>query len=156
MVRKRTQSTNQTIPPSVSPERGIELIKRQHEKGAQLLSNRPLDKNSHDAWTNTTHEILVKCFGSESETLNSFLNARHHSATLIGASDAWYENYRAEGLKKQLLMLESGIELLETEVELANEGAADTAVESSTGNDVFLVHGHHEGARETVARLLEG
>jgi predicted nucleotide-binding protein len=54
-------------------------------------------------------------------------------------------------------MIQSRIEQLQTEIELTDP-AVETVESTATGpssNRVFVVHGHHHGRKETVARFLE-
>jgi predicted nucleotide-binding protein len=72
----------------------------------------------------------------------------------MDGSEQWWENHRIESLAKQLRILESLIELLETEIELQTPQTDDTPLEIS-GQSIFLVHGHDEGLIHEVARFLE-
>jgi hypothetical protein len=37
------------IPPPIPPEKGIQLLSRQYQKGEELLTNRPLTPEIHHA-----------------------------------------------------------------------------------------------------------
>jgi predicted nucleotide-binding protein len=59
-----------------------------------------------------------------------------------------------ESLAKQLRILESLVELLQTEIEL--QAPQDKATDNDiSGQSVFLVHGHEEAILHEVARFLE-
>lgn len=138
----------------ISPLKGIELLKRQYEKGKTLLSKRPLSSDDYGAWENTTKEYLIKAFGPTSSNINAVLDIGKYGAFPMSATEKYWEERRSEDLGKQLVMIDSLIELLETEIELQPE--SDNKGENlNPGNNVFLVHGHNNGIKEAVARLLE-
>jgi len=115
MAKKQQPSMPQ--PPSVPPERGIELLRRQQEKATQLLANRPLDLDAYEAWQLSTRAYLVGSFGSDSANVDRVMNAGQVSVTFVGATDEWYEERHASGLARQLKLLDSCIEQLEAKME---------------------------------------
>ncbi len=139
------------VQPSLSPARGLELLKRQHEKGEKLT--KAINPDEYEAWTTTTQEYLLKCFGSESNNVHNF-PYRGIGVFVAGMGDA--ERNRAAELTRQLRLLAACIEQLDEEVEHA--GATDdnrSTGPSAPTNRVFVVHGRDERLRETVARFLE-
>jgi uncharacterized protein (TIGR02391 family) len=108
-------SDSQPTAASTTPDRGIELLGRQREKGDALLRNRPLSEADFNAWENTTREILIACFGG-SENVRSFLSAGRRPVMIWGASETEYEESRAESLRVKLKMLDSCVEQLEMRV----------------------------------------
>lgn len=103
-------------PPSVPPERGIELLRRQQEKATQLLANRPLDSDAYEAWQLTTRAYLVSSFGSDSANVGRVMNAGK-IFTFGGETKEWYEESCATCLATQVKLLDSCIEQLEAKVE---------------------------------------
>lgn len=149
----RRQQPSQPIQASVSAARGIELLKRQHERGMNLP--KPIDSGAYEAWTTATEEFLIKCFGNESNNVRVF-PYRGMGIITSNTTDADFDLRRANELARQLKLLTSCIEQLEAAVE--HEGATDdnrSAAPSAPTNRVFLVHGRDERLRETVARFLE-
>ncbi len=140
MARRKTQTPPPT-PPSITPAKGIELLKRLREKGETLLSNRPLKTEDYDAWENTAREYLTKAFGSDSANISSLIDIGHYGSFPMNAPAQWWENHRAESLQKKLVMLDSLVELLETEMEISSPENAGLP-EPEVGEGVFLVHGH--------------
>jgi predicted nucleotide-binding protein len=158
MVTKRKEHTNPSSePPSIAPEKGIELIKRQMERGRELLSKRPLTKDIYNAWENITQTCLEKAFGSNSPNVNKVLDIGKYGAFKMGEGEDYWEQRRAENLTSKISMLGSQIELLEMEIELTSQGKKDGAVvpPPAISKKIFLVHGQDEGVKETVARFLE-
>ncbi len=71
--------------------------------------------------------------------------------------DEEFTQYLRSGMANKIKMLESCIEQLETEIQLAKllETSNDTIETSPISNRVFVVHGHDQGGKEAVARFLE-
>lgn len=144
------------VPPSVPPDRAIELLRRQQERAEELLENRPLPEDEHRAWKMTTRDFLVKAFGSESPNVSSVMDIGKYGAFPMNASDEWWENNRAEDLQSQITALGSVIEILETEIELEPGSTSKSTAPTAFSNDrAFVVHGHNEGALQAVARYFE-
>lgn len=144
-------------PPTVPPHVGIELLKKQREKGNVLLANRPIDSDAYSAWENTTREFLTKAFGKGSPNVAKVMGV---GAMFIAMaqSEAYWEQRRAENLKTQLVYIDSLIELLETEIQIQGGPTGSSAPRAPamlTSQKIFVVHGHAEGPREGVARYLE-
>ncbi|MBK7896726.1 MAG: hypothetical protein IPJ90_17975 [Anaerolineaceae bacterium] len=110
-------SPQRTIPPA----KAIIFIQRQIDKGYELLASRPLTQASHNAWKNTTREILIKAFGSQSENIDTVLLRKQSGSVPMNAGDGWWENYRVKQLNEQLELLESTKEQLQIELELETE-----------------------------------
>jgi predicted nucleotide-binding protein len=72
----------------------------------------------------------------------------------MNASDAWWENHRAESLQTQLLRIEGLVELLETERQLQDRSAIKREIDV-IGSRIFLVHGHDQPTLQEIARFLE-
>ena len=68
--------------------------------------------------------------------------------------------YLEEGKERALALLQQAVDLLEEEIEFFNPESVAIrpefdAIEAVKTRRVFIVHGHDEGARESVARYLE-
>jgi len=111
------QHSGPDIPSSVDPNTGITLLNKQVEKAKELLAKRPISTSDHRAWGNTTRDYLIRTFGSASPNVNAVLHAT--SDHDFGMGDAEYEQYEASMLANQIKMLESCIEQLKTNIELA-------------------------------------
>jgi predicted nucleotide-binding protein len=148
----------QEIARSVDPATGISLLRRQVEKGRELLDHTPLVTATHTAWQNTTRDFLVKAFGSDSPNINAVLRASSDHGLYMGMGDAAYEQYLASKLVNQLKIMESCIEQLETEIDLASSVGHQPhgrVIDLQASNRVFVVHGHDHGHKEALARFLE-
>jgi hypothetical protein len=48
MAKRSSSNSRPTIPPSVTPKQGIDLLKRQQQKAKDLLEKRPLQKMDYE------------------------------------------------------------------------------------------------------------
>jgi hypothetical protein len=103
----------------VSTSEGIFLLKRQKERGKQLLELSPIDIAHYRAWENTTREFIVKAFGCSSPNIKSLTSIGKYGSFPINGDDQWWNQHTVESLNKQLVMLDSLIDQLETELLLS-------------------------------------
>jgi predicted nucleotide-binding protein len=154
MARKRTPPTT---PIPLEPEDAARLLKGQRDKGAALLSQRPIKSDDDQAWQTVTRDILTRAFGSESPNVSAVMDVGAYS---FAETEHEQEERRAENLQTRLTILDGLIELLHSTANLEKTGYTTTTVHpdatsSSYGNRVFLVHGHSEAAIHETARWLE-
>jgi predicted nucleotide-binding protein len=154
MAKRKGGNDEPVVPPSVTPEQGIDLLSRQRQKGALLLEKRPLTKADYQAWETVTRNFLVKAFGSTSSNVSSVMHVGKYGSFPMNEGESYWENHRAESLQRQLTIIDGLIELLETEAELT-AGSASSVVQGPRGDTVFLVHGHDEAILQAAARFLE-
>jgi predicted nucleotide-binding protein len=157
VIKRKESATPVPEPPSVSSEKGIELIKKQIEKGEELLAKRPLNKDDYLAWENITQACLEKAFGLYSPNINKVLDIGKYGPIPMGASETVWEQRRVTNLKSKVSMLYSQIELLEMEIGLASQDIKNSTaiILLELSKRIFLVHGQNEGIKETTARFLE-
>jgi predicted nucleotide-binding protein len=140
--------------PEVDPLTGIRLLRQQIQKGRDLLSTRPLESDRYSSWELVTRNYLEKVFGINSANVSSVIDVGKYGSFPMNASDKWWEEHRADSLRKQLTKLEGLIELLETDVQLA-EGSPIEPTVPATGHQIFVVHGHDKAILQETARFLE-
>ena len=157
MASRKPPTKSSTQPPTISPAKGIELIKRQIEAGKNLLSKEYLDDNDYGAWRNTSENFLTKAFGENHPNLEDFQDAGRIWSAPFNAPDEWWHQQRKEGVQAKLVRLESYLDILNAEMELAEPTAsmAIPTTSSASLRKVFVVHEHNETVRETCARFLE-
>jgi hypothetical protein len=116
MARKSSHkaATSET-PPTLSTRQGLELLRRQREKGEQLLAKRPLSSDDNVAWKTATQDVLVQTYGSVSGNVSSFENAGR-SFSFGGGNEREWEQGRAERMRRQLTILQELIDILEIQV----------------------------------------
>jgi hypothetical protein len=109
-------------------------------------------------------EALVRIFGSETVDYERYRWASHLRSGGIfmegyGPSIREVREEVQQGIEKAILTLEGIVGRFQEELELTTGGGGDAASEASTirmdSSQVFVVHGHDEGARESVARFIE-
>ena len=146
-------------PPLIPPSKGIELLQHQIEAGKKLISEQFVDENVYGAWANTSENYLSKAFGEGHSNIYDFRSAGRISSVPYNAPPEWWGAMRCEGIQSKVIRLESYLDILRTEQELAeSESNLRLAVEKPTesaSRKVFVVHGHDETVRETCARFLE-
>jgi predicted nucleotide-binding protein len=159
MTKKTSGKRNEipVIPRTVDAQTGIVLLKKLIDKASELQSRPNLQSSDVDAWRATARDYLVRAFGSESPNVNSVLHASGDGSLFGGMSDEEFTQYLRSGMANKIKMLESCIEQLETEIQLAkpSETSNDKIEASPISNRVFVVHGHDQGVKEAVARFLE-
>ena len=152
MANKKNTKPHQTGPPSVSPEKGIELLKAQIVAGEELLAKRPITSDQSNGWALVTKNCLEKAFGVDSDNVNSVMSARRFPLLSGMESQAQIANDRANNLKTQVSRLGDLVKVLEIEKTQAPTQPAQEA--KHTGHKVFLVHGHDEAVLHATARFL--
>jgi predicted nucleotide-binding protein len=132
----------------------ISLLRRQKDQAAALLQRERIDQDDVSAWHGTTREILMRAFGASHANIGMVLHAGYFSMRFGRPSEQELEDERRANLTKSIRMLDSCIEQLEILAPSPTPAnSTDTLAYSS--RRVFIVHGHDEGKREAVARLLE-
>jgi predicted nucleotide-binding protein len=154
MARNIKKEIELQIEPSMAPSRAIELIRNQQEKGKAILSSRPVTHDSLRNWSHMTCEILTKAFGRPSDNINKF-EWSGQGSYLMDESEAYYESLRAKEMQSKISFLDTCIELLQLEI---TENITPVSIKDVLGSpktkDIFLVHGHDNEVKESVARFL--
>jgi len=147
--------------PTVTPSQGIDLIRRLIEK-AQALREKPrIDSADTQAWLNLARDYLSRVFGENSPNINSVLHTQGDTGIWVNMSDQDLLNESRSAMKNRITLLESCIEQLQTDIELAASSAESQPVATApstalpTNKRVFVVHGHNHGVKEAVARFLD-
>lgn len=130
------------------------LISRRRE-AASLLKNLPIERPAFQAWQHTTRQILIMVFGHGSDNVSAVMDIADLNDPGIGATTIEQRRYFVQTLRDQQLMLASCINIFKAGgVEMPDSDAISEETHI-IGNKVFLVHGHDDAVRETVARFLE-
>jgi predicted nucleotide-binding protein len=153
--QSRPRSPERT-PSSFPPNQGARLLARQYVAGNKLVCQ-PFPKAEYDAWVTVTHDLLRRAFDSQSSHPRDFMLA---GPDIPDGPIERVEPLYLRRLKNQIALLTAAIQQLEAEAEItmgasvAAEIAAEEAPTAPPGRRVFLVHGHAEGPKEAVARLI--
>ncbi len=158
MPRKTKPSTPIATAPSLSPAQGAHLLKVQREKGRDLVSHRPITSDDEQAWEAFTREVLIRTFGSESPNIGAVMDVGKYAFAFGDGGEREYEAQRAADMETRLTIMGELIELLHSFENLANTNKATSTLNEQTqqhNNNIFLVHGHDDGAIHETARWLE-
>ena len=157
MARSAKRAEPDILPPTISPDVGITLIKRQIEKGQGLLNAGAVGEDEYNAWVTLSEEVVVKAFGRNSDKHYSFLNAGPGAVVLMYQQPAaWYEDRRRKRLAAKISELTALVSVLELEIEVSvPHRHVEVPVLAAASSDVFIVHGHDGEVRNDIARFLE-
>ena len=149
------KKTNQPppTPPSVSHEQGLTLVRQLIDKANTLLNSKQLKSDEVNAWETLAEHYLVKTFGSDSPNVSAVIHETSVFSIPYEADEHYWDRYYKERMQKRTKILESLVEVLETEIQLS-QGLAPRA-SHNIGEKVFIVHGHNDGALQSIARFIE-
>ena len=116
MVKKASNKTPPATPPSLTPEKALELLRRQVEKGRELLANRPITSGADQAWETVTRDVLIRAYGSGSPNVASVMDVGRFRNAFGGGNETEWEAGRAEDMEQRLTVMGGLIDLLEHEV----------------------------------------
>jgi hypothetical protein len=155
MPRRTKAPAASAIPPSLPPPQAAQFLNKQCEKGAALLSHRPITSADKQAWETVTRDVLIRAFGSESPNVGAVMDVGKYGFVLGGGNEQKWEAQRAEDMETRLKIMAELIESLHSSESLGKiRGGIIQTIEMHS-NRVFLVHGHNEGAIHETARWLE-
>ena len=136
--------------------KAIERLRKLLDEMAEL-KQLSWDSPQFKKWHRNARIAIANTFGEESDHIKDFTRVRFIS--LVMGSSAWEDqNAFARGLESAKAILESMIdeinEYWEDESEASRSSESHMSEQIDT-EEVFVVHGRDEGAREKVARFLE-
>ena len=144
----------------VSKTKAIELLHRQQRLIPELKSQSS-DAPGFKKWLRDTEVTITHLFGDNSKYLEGFAE-RAYSPSFYSPYEPNMANIihagYIDGLETASAIIQSMID--EVESFWPGEGEAHAVQGPVAGktpitNDVFVVHGHDDGAKDTVARFLE-
>lgn len=113
-MARKTQQVLPSEPPTLTPERAIELIRRQLDKYPEIVKLQQCDPEVQK-WQSTTESILNAAFGKPNgqhhANTDAFLNT--NGGISLGESDAYYAREHLKSMANKKAALESSIEQLE-------------------------------------------
>ncbi|WP_171016540.1 TIR domain-containing protein [Pseudomonas sp. D(2018)] len=160
-------------PPTVQPK--VHLTAEQLQKGIDRLEQRITDLDAFDLNTlksgtspelqvleRSIEDTLERCFGVNTTAANRYKEAYElHYQVMVWVSGMPEPNYKArtkEKIEEARALLGQAINALKTDLEDLEPSIVTPATNARPTTDssrVFLVHGHDDAVRETVARFLE-
>ena len=154
----------------VSREEARQKIQARIEKGEQLHSKEirsddELEKTRAESrkWSDYNKTLLLRLFDSTSIAEDAYTDFHEPLLASSGSTPLsdelrWYQNAMSssinslESIRDQLELYDEPSEMLQAIS--GNEGVS-AMPQSTFGNEVFIVHGHDDEAKETVARFVE-
>ena len=157
----------------VSREEARQKIQTRIEKGEQLHSKEirsddELEKTRAESrkWSDYNKTLLLRLFDSTSIAEDAYTDFNKLRSILLASSGStplsdelrWYQNamsssiYSLESIRDRLELYDEPSEMLQAIS--GNEGVS-AMPQSTYGNEVFIVHGHDDKTKETVARFVE-
>ena len=134
-----------------------EIIER--TGNVRLLGRKSAD---FDRWKHDAIVAVVNIFGENSINHRRFSTIRYSlMAVSSGTPDYVYENRWKEGLDEASAILGSFVGQIQTYWDDPSENIGEQRLESrksildAATRKVFVVHGHNDGLKQSVARLLE-
>jgi predicted nucleotide-binding protein len=114
---------------------------------------------AEQGWRNLTENILTHGFGEGSNNVSQFHHAKWAGEHYMGGmSEGLIQNNfdkRVEALDAVIRSSLAELELMMEPTEPVTTKSRESLAVTADSRNVFLVHGHDEAARETVARFLE-
>jgi predicted nucleotide-binding protein len=158
MARSAKHAEPEIYLPSIAPHVGIPLLKRQIDKGNQLLQEPNITEQLYSAWNTLSEEVVLKAFGRNSDKHYAYLIAGAGSVRMGDQPAAWYESRRRKELGEKVAELSALISVLELEIEVAPahlDSTPDAHSIALNSSEIFVVHGHDSELRNDTARFLQ-
>jgi len=138
-------------------QKAIQILKRQHKQIAKLQGETH-DSPKFNRWVRDTAVAIRQVFGENSGHVAEFMNIKyyHEPSWADAGRDVSYGHVFYNGLKDASNLLESMIDEIR-DYWPNEEPAPKEKSEKSTApaSNVFIVHGHDEGAKHSVAELIK-
>jgi predicted nucleotide-binding protein len=145
----------------VSREAAREQIRERIEKGIplrdrQILSPEELDRARKERrkWSDFNTELLTRIFDNESVAEEYNRSPGMFSIPMDPSLGERIEDFR-DDMATSITRLESVLERLDLIPEAQPHHSPARPIRAIDNRKVFLVHGHDEGAKQSVARFLE-
>lgn len=125
-------------------------------QSTEIRSETDLDnaRKKQDKWDSYNIEYLKRCFDSE-VIADEYGSVFGYGPMFINPSLGQKVNSFTGGMGSQITELESILERLELIPELGVASATTPTITSKSNNSVFIVHGHDDVAKTSVARFIE-
>lgn len=150
--------------PTISKQQGIKLLSEQIEEGKKLISRNRLSSDERTNWDTTTKDYLEKTFGKNTDKIKDFFNFSRIGFIDFNVTDSDIERERIETMKTKISRLENLIKILKKDIELEEENQqslisnSDNEITENKTLDktkVFIVHGHNNEIKQSIARFIE-
>jgi predicted nucleotide-binding protein len=163
--RKQSVSEKPALPKLVEPREEarnklIDRIQKGRSLRDQIFHNKTVLEEAESAekkWSDYNYELLNRLFDNPS--IADDYNGPTSSTAFFVGDYTFHQEVKdfQDDIQKKIIRLESILERLDLIPEItASKPSIDSATELAPNdtNDVFIVHGHDEGAKESLARFL--
>jgi predicted nucleotide-binding protein len=122
-----------------------------------IAESEELSPRGVDGWVERARLAIAAAYGADSPHLQRFDSVNYSlGAYTTDTPDSAFDEAKMAGLRDAVGMLRAFVEDLEDDDDKAPaELLVEPRIDSSSSNRVFVVHGHDEGVRDQVARLIE-
>jgi len=155
-MARRAAPVESGIPPTLTPQRAIEVLRKQIE-GLAAIYDLPRHGPEEKKWIATTEAVIIGAFGRPTAMTAKFLYTS--TAPLMNQSDAYYEREHRKSLDAKRAILESAIEQLEILAPPAAqvaEGQYRFHAEIERVSGALFRDGHYKAAAlEAYIRVIE-
>lgn len=142
------------------PERAIEELIRLRDQSVNDPAVQS-DSPEHDRWRASVDAVMANAIPATSNTFQEFRGLSYHIGVWTGApgEEAEDRRYFASQVRRAAALIDAAIYELGLLVdETTSDGAASTpgsSVVQENGTSIFVVHGHAEGPKYELMRLLD-
>ena len=113
------------------------------------------DSSEFSKWRRNVEVAIEKAFGADSRHLNDFTAVKYSGIVFPGMPEDMIQEAYIKGLDRASSVLGSMIEEIDEYWEESPAALTDAGSPSRDRRQIFVIHGHDEGSKEAVARLLE-
>jgi len=141
--------------PSIPPELALKRLERLREQISDVRSKGPRSPELA-TWEKNVKIVLAELYGESSLIWRDFNSIWFHPGSYYhGQPESDFVKALNKGLDQATGFLESRIsDLRETVGKDTQEAASPSFIPDSSSRKIFIVHGHDQGTKETVARFL--
>lgn len=140
-----------------SKTQALERIRKAITQVDTLMRER-YDSPAFDKWLRDTEIAIGYTFGENARHVQDFKNVSYSPGIVVGGGgDEQFQRPYVRGLRTAKSVLESMLDEIEEywEKEAGVAAASEDSSKSATASkNVFIIHGHDDGAKETVARFV--
>jgi predicted nucleotide-binding protein len=142
--------------PSIRPERAIKELRalKQEAESADVQIAGP----ANDQWKAKVRAVIEQAIGRNASVLRDFEEVRYHIGVWTGAAGEVEEDQRyfAQQVKSAVAYIDAAIYELQLNIDPEESVKQSQPARASTPDSIaiFLVHGHDQGAKHEIARVL--
>ena len=159
MARKTSVTTNSAthLARSVTPQKALSRFEKLLEQVPQLKQG-DSETLALQTWRQNIEILLSQFYGAPSVQLEKFQAIRYSLSFFSSATpESDFTEARLDGISKAEAYIRSRLEEIRedlSDVEITQSVFVQSTTMEKDRRKVFVVHGHDDGAKETVARYL--